>query len=76
MSCSAKARHFSDLSSSFRSNPGKFWRHFQSLSKVPNLIVIYVQFSATADIFNKHFLSIPHRTILVMSLVQCLLEVL
>ena len=68
---SAKVRHFSDLSSSLGSNPGKFWRHFQSLSKCskPHSDI---QFSATADTFNKHFLSIPHRTILVMSLGQCL----
>ena len=53
---SAKARHFSDLSSSLRGNPGKFLRHFQSLSRYskPHSDI---QFSATAD---KHLLSIPH----------------
>ena len=54
--------HFSDLSTSLRGNLGKFWRHFQSLSKFskPHSDI---QFSNTADTFNKHFLSIPYRTI-------------
>ena len=30
---SAKAAYFRDLTSSLKSKPGKFWRHFQSLSR-------------------------------------------
>ena len=59
---SAKSKYFNDLSSSLRSNPCKFWKHFQSLSK-DSKPVSDIHFSVTADIFNNHFLTIPYKTI-------------
>ena len=59
---SAKAKYFENLSSSLKSTPTKFWRHFRSLSrscKPSNGI----QLSVSADVFNEYFLSIPHKTI-------------
>ena len=46
----------------FRSKPGKFWKHFQSLSR-RSKPTCRAQISATADAFNDHFLSIPYKTI-------------
>ena len=59
---SAKAAYFYDLSSSLKSKPGKFWKHFQSLSR-RSKPTCEIQVSATADAFNDHFLSIPYKTI-------------
>ncbi|MCY3928858.1 MAG: hypothetical protein OXG81_11355 [Acidobacteria bacterium] len=59
---SAKAAYFDELGSSLKSKPGKFWRHFQSLSKHSKSIC-NSQFSATADAFNDYFLSIPYKTV-------------
>ena len=58
---SAKSLYFNKLSSSLRSNPGKFWRHFQS-SSGRSKPVCNIQFSVTADILNMHFLTIPYTT--------------
>jgi len=59
---SAKAKYFENLSSSLKSNPGKFWRHFQSLSR-SSKPSNDIQLSVTADVFNKYFLSIAHKTV-------------
>ena len=58
---SAKSLYFNKLLSSLRSNPGKFWRHFQSLSR-RSKPVCNIQFSVTADILNTHFLTNPYTT--------------
>ena len=47
---SAKAEYFQNLS--FKSKPGKFWKHFQSLSK-RSKPTCGAQISATADAFGK-----------------------
>ena len=59
---SAKAAYFDELASSLKSKPGKFWKHFQSLSKHSKSIC-NSQFSAMADTFNDYFLSIPYKTV-------------
>ena len=59
---SAKAAYFHDLASSLKNAPGKFWRHFQSLSRCSKP-ACEIQVSAMADVFNDHFLSIPYKTI-------------
>ena len=59
---SAKAAYFHDLASSLKSKPGKFWKHFQPLSR-RSKSACEVQVSATADAFNDHFLSIPYKTV-------------
>ena len=59
---SAKAAYFHDLASSLKSAPGKFWRHFQSLSRCSKP-ACEIQVSAMGDVFNDHFLLIPHKTI-------------
>ena len=59
---SAKAAYFHDLASSIKSKPGKFWKHFQPLSR-RSKSACEIQVSATADAFNDHFLSIPYKTV-------------
>ena len=59
---SAKAAYFYDLSSSLKSKPSTFWKHFQSLSR-RSKPTCEIQVSATADAFNDHFLSIPYKII-------------
>ena len=54
--------YFHDLASSLKSKPGKFWRHFQLLSR-RSKPTCDLQVLATADAFNDHFLSIPYNTI-------------
>ena len=59
---SAKAKYYSDLASSLKSKPAKFWKHFQSLSR-RSRSACGGQVSATADDFNDYFLSIPYKTV-------------
>ena len=59
---SAKAAYFSDLASSLKSKPSKFWRHFRCLSK-QSKFGCDIQFSAMADAFNDYLLSIPLKTV-------------
>ena len=59
---SAKAKYFENLSSMLRSNPGRFWRRFQCLSR-RSRPTNDTQLSVTAEEFNQHFLSIPHKTV-------------
>ena len=59
---SVKAKYFSDLASSLKSKPVKFWKHFQSLSR-RSRSSCGGQVSATADNFNDYFLSIPYKTV-------------
>ena len=59
---SGKAKYFSDLASSLRGKPSKFWKHFQSLSRYTRS-VCGGQATVTADDFNDYFLSIPYKTV-------------
>ena len=59
---SAKSLYFNNLLSSLRSNPSKFWGHFQSLSGHSKPL-FNIQFSVTADIYilDAQFLTIPYK---------------
>ena len=59
---SAKVGYFSDLASSLKSKPAKFWKHFQSMSR-RSRPACGSQVSATANDFNDYFLSIPYKTV-------------
>ena len=54
--------YFSDLASSLKSKPAKFWKHFHSLSR-RSRPACGSQVSATANDFNDYFLLIPHKTV-------------
>jgi len=60
----AKAEYFSDLASSLRAKPDKFWKRFQSLSRCSRSVG-GTQAAVTADDFNVFFLSIhvPYKTV-------------
>lgn len=56
-----KARYISDLAENMKNDSSKFWRSISHLSR--KSLATTIEPSHSADEFNKHFLTIPHKIV-------------